>query len=170
MSAVFLGLGIDRFLGACRHVHELPYGYNSDKDDPMTLFAERKGTCTTKHAVIGLLVNYGVFGFRDLEGIRLRVVGVREAGAGPEYMIASESVALDVLGFKLLDDVAPGEAIFIDQHGPLPLGRPQPLGQIFVVQGGERENRLFIERRAFAADPLARRGTPRRIPGRAGRA
>ncbi|MGB1140187.1 MAG: amidophosphoribosyltransferase [Halioglobus sp.] len=75
--------------------------------------------CRGGYAVIGLLVNYGVFGFRDPEGIRPLVVGARETGAGPEYMIASESVALDVLGFSLLEDVAPGEAIFIDQEGQL---------------------------------------------------
>ncbi|MCP4210688.1 MAG: amidophosphoribosyltransferase [Halieaceae bacterium] len=75
--------------------------------------------CKGGYAVIGLLVNYGVFGFRDPLGIRPLVVGMRETTNGPEYMIASESVALDVLGFTLLDDVAPGEAIFIDQNGQL---------------------------------------------------
>ncbi len=54
-AKIFLGLGIERFSQACRYVHELPYGYNSDRDDPMTLFAENKGSCTTKHAVIALL-------------------------------------------------------------------------------------------------------------------
>ena len=75
--------------------------------------------CKGGYAVIGLLVNYGVFGFRDPLGIRPLVVGMRETTNGPEYMIASESVSLDVLGFTLLDDVAPGEAIFIDQNGQL---------------------------------------------------
>jgi hypothetical protein len=40
---------------ACRYVHELPYGYNSDRDDLMILFKEKMGTCTTKHAVIASL-------------------------------------------------------------------------------------------------------------------
>jgi hypothetical protein len=51
----FLSLGIQRFHGACRYVHELPYGYNSDRDNLMILFIEKKGSCTTKHAVIGTL-------------------------------------------------------------------------------------------------------------------
>lgn len=51
----FLSLGIDTFHQACRYVHELPYGYNSDRDDLMILFKEQKGTCTTKHAVIATL-------------------------------------------------------------------------------------------------------------------
>lgn len=75
--------------------------------------------CRGGYAVIGLLVNYGVLGFRDPHGIRPLVVGYRETGQGTEYMIASESVALDVLGFTMLNDVEPGEAIFIDQEGQL---------------------------------------------------
>ena len=75
--------------------------------------------CRGGYAVVGLLVNYGVFGFRDPRGIRPLVIGARESSSGQEYMIASESVALDVLGFTLLGDVAPGEAIFIDQDGQL---------------------------------------------------
>jgi amidophosphoribosyltransferase len=75
--------------------------------------------CRGGYAAVCLLVNYGVVGFRDPLGIRPLVVGMRESASGPEYMIASESVALDVLGFTLLGDVAPGEAIFIDQQGQL---------------------------------------------------
>ncbi len=55
MSKMFLSLGPGRFLEACRYVHELPYGYNSDRDDLMILFKEKMGTCTTKHAVIASL-------------------------------------------------------------------------------------------------------------------
>jgi hypothetical protein len=55
VSRQFLRLGIDRFQDACRTVHELPYGYNSDRDDPMILFKENFGSCTTKHAVIATL-------------------------------------------------------------------------------------------------------------------
>ncbi|HZX10486.1 MAG TPA: hypothetical protein VFG01_06005, partial [Acidobacteriota bacterium] len=51
----FLSLGINRFINACRYVHELPYGYNTNRDDLMVLFKENKGTCTTKHAVIATL-------------------------------------------------------------------------------------------------------------------
>jgi hypothetical protein len=55
MSRAFTELGIESFRQACRWVHELPYGYNSDRDDPLILFKERNGTCTTKHAVIASL-------------------------------------------------------------------------------------------------------------------
>jgi hypothetical protein len=55
VSNCFLSLGIDTFRKACRHVHELPYGYNANRDDLMILFKEKMGTCTTKHAVIATL-------------------------------------------------------------------------------------------------------------------
>jgi hypothetical protein len=55
IAGKFLSLDLGTFLDACRWVHELPYGYNSDRDDLMILFKERMGTCTTKHAVIATL-------------------------------------------------------------------------------------------------------------------
>jgi hypothetical protein len=55
MSTEFKALSIGSFHEACRYVHELPYGYNSDRDDLMILFKEKMGTCTTKHAVIATL-------------------------------------------------------------------------------------------------------------------
>jgi hypothetical protein len=55
ISAEFNALNIRSFQEACRYVHGLPYGYNSDRDDLMILFKEKMGTCTTKHAVIASL-------------------------------------------------------------------------------------------------------------------
>ena len=55
MSEKFLALGVNTFHEACQYVHDLPYGYNSDRDDLLILFKEDLGTCTTKHAVIGTL-------------------------------------------------------------------------------------------------------------------
>jgi amidophosphoribosyltransferase len=87
--------------------------------------------CEGGYAVVGLLVNYGVFGFRDPSGIRPLVIGTRETKKGSEYMIASESVALDVLGFSLLGDVQPGEAIFIDQQGQLHRHQCAPAAKLY---------------------------------------
>ena len=55
VSDRLLSLGIDTFLSACRWVHELPYGYNADRNDLMILFKEKMGSCTTKHALIATL-------------------------------------------------------------------------------------------------------------------
>jgi amidophosphoribosyltransferase len=69
------------------------------------------------YAVVAMIAGYGVLAFRDPFGIRPLVVGYNETETGTEYMVASESVALDALGFRLLRDVAPGEAVFIDEDG-----------------------------------------------------
>ena len=55
VSNEFLSLGVKTFIEACRYFHELPYGYNSSKDDLMIVFKEKMGTCTTKHSVIATL-------------------------------------------------------------------------------------------------------------------
>ncbi len=55
ISSYFLKLGIKTFKNAGKFVHDMEYGYNSNKDDKMILFKENKGTCTTKHAVIAAL-------------------------------------------------------------------------------------------------------------------
>ena len=75
--------------------------------------------CLGGYAAIALLVNYGIVGFRDPWGIRPLVLGRRETETGIDYMLASESVALDVLWFELIDDVAPGEAVYINPNGEL---------------------------------------------------
>jgi amidophosphoribosyltransferase len=73
--------------------------------------------CRGGFAVVAMIVGHGLVGFRDPHGIRPLVIGRRESAGGPEYMLASESVALDMLGFERLRDVGPGEAVFIDEQG-----------------------------------------------------
>lgn len=72
------------------------------------------------YAVAGLIVGHGMFAFRDPSGIRPLMLGRRETEAGgTEYMVASESVALDAIGFSVVRDVMPGEAIFVSEQGEL---------------------------------------------------
>ncbi len=73
--------------------------------------------CRGGYAVVAMIIGHGILGFRDPHGIRPLVLGKRESSKGPEYMLASESVALDMLGFELVRDVAPGEVVFIDEQG-----------------------------------------------------
>lgn len=68
------------------------------------------------YAAVAMIMNFGLVAFRDPHGIRPLVIGVRDAGKGKEYMIASESVALDTLGFAYLDDVQPGEVVIVDKN------------------------------------------------------
>jgi amidophosphoribosyltransferase len=71
------------------------------------------------YAVIAMVIGHGVLGFRDPNGIRPLVIGTRESPRGREYMLASESVALDQAGYELMRDVGPGEAVYIDELGRL---------------------------------------------------
>jgi amidophosphoribosyltransferase len=71
------------------------------------------------YAIVSLLLGYGIVAFRDPYGIRPLVLGERSTDAGKEYAVASESVALDILGFKRLRDVAPGEAVLLTQDGQM---------------------------------------------------
>lgn len=75
--------------------------------------------CRGAYAVVIMIAGFGVLGFRDPNGIRPVVFGERQSDQGPEFMIASESVALDVLGFDLIRDLEPGEAVFIEESGIL---------------------------------------------------
>ena len=75
--------------------------------------------CKGGYAVVALIVGFGVVAFRDPNGIRPLVLGEREEHGRKDYMVASESVALDVLQFSLLRDVKPGECIVIENNGSL---------------------------------------------------
>jgi len=75
--------------------------------------------CLGGYAVIAMINGYGLVAFRDPHGIRPVVLGQRRTGAGLEYMIASESCVLDVLGFTLIGDIDAGEAVSIDMHNSL---------------------------------------------------
>ena len=75
--------------------------------------------CRGAYAVVIMIAGVGILGFRDPHGIRPIVFGERKSAQGSEFMIASESVALDVLGFELVRDIAPGEAVFIEESGIL---------------------------------------------------
>jgi amidophosphoribosyltransferase len=89
---------------------------------PDHIFKAVAGTharCVGGYAVVTMILGYGVLAFRDRHGIRPLVLGERDTATGKEYAVASESVALDILGFRLLRDVAPGEAVLMTQDGQL---------------------------------------------------
>ena len=75
--------------------------------------------CRGGYAVVAMITGYGIVGFRDPNAIRPIVYGKRETEEGVEYMIASESAALDAQDFTLIRDLAPGEAVYITEDGEL---------------------------------------------------
>ncbi|HWH48982.1 MAG TPA: amidophosphoribosyltransferase [Burkholderiales bacterium] len=100
--------------------HELQEAANGYQLDPATIFQAVSGVhrrCRGAYAVVAMIAGYGLLAFRDPYGIRPLVVGMAKTEKGAEYLVASESVALDTLGFERVRDVAPGEAIFIDYDG-----------------------------------------------------
>lgn len=88
-------------------------------DDVFRAVAGVHERCRGAYSVVAMITGFGIIGFRDPYGIRPLVFGERKTARGTDYMIASESVALDVLGFKLIRDVQPGEAVIIEKNGRL---------------------------------------------------
>lgn len=100
--------------------HELQRSTKNHQLDPAAIFAAVARVhqrCRGAYAVVAMIAGYGLLAFRDPYGIRPLVFGCADTEQGIEYLVASESVALDTLGFKLVRDIAPGEAVFIDEGG-----------------------------------------------------
>ena len=152
--------------------HELQAESKGLRLDTSTIFDAVSGVhrrCRGAYAVVAVIAGYGLLAFRDSYGIRPLVIGVNETRAGTEYLIASESVALDTLGFKFMRDIAPGEAVFVDFEGNLHSrqcsSNPQLSPCIFeyvyfsrpdsVIDGiSVHESRLYMGE--YLADKLAR--------------
>jgi len=101
--------------------HELQRvaGHRPEPDHIFEAVAGVHQRCRGAYAVVAMVIGGGIVGFRDKFGIRPLVFGKRETESGTDYMIASESVALDILGFQLVRDVAPGEAVYVSAQGEL---------------------------------------------------
>jgi amidophosphoribosyltransferase len=102
--------------------HELQVRASGRQLNLDTIFGAVAGVharCKGAYAVTAFIAGHGLLAFRDPHGIRPLVIGVNEQATPHEYIIASESVAIDTLGFRLLRDVAPGEAVFIDYQRKL---------------------------------------------------
>jgi len=101
--------------------HELQRSKSLDLR-PEDVFAAISGVhrrCRGAYAVVAVVPGRGLIAFRDPNGIRPLVLGERKTEQGMEYMVASESVAIDALDYELVRDVAPGEAIFVSHTGEL---------------------------------------------------
>ncbi len=102
--------------------HEMQQATTGYSLDPGVLFqsvANVHKRVRGSYAVVAQIARYGLLAFRDPYGIRPLCIGTNETDKGTEYVIASESVALEGLGFRFLRDIMPGEAIFIDIDGQM---------------------------------------------------
>ncbi len=100
--------------------HELTQSARGVRLDPDAIFAAVAGVhrrAKGAYAIVAMIAGYGLLAFRDPHGIRPLIIGKHESENGVEFMVASESVALDTLGFTVMRDVAPGEAILVDLSG-----------------------------------------------------
>ena len=89
---------------------------------PEDIFSAVEGVhrrCKGAYAVVAMIAGCGILAFRDHYGIRPLVYGVRETRHGMEYMVASESAALDALDYSLVRDISPGEAVYITTEGKI---------------------------------------------------
>ena len=90
-----------------------------NEDDVFTAVSAVHQRCKGAYAVVAMITGYGLLGFRDPHGIRPIMYGERDTPKGKEYILASESVAITSLGYTVVRDLAPGEAIFINNEGQL---------------------------------------------------
>ncbi len=95
-------------------IQEATTGFNIDPDSVFKAVAAVHRRVRGAYAVVAQIAGHGMLAFRDPFGIRPLCIGVNETDKGNEYLVASESVALEGMGFRFLRDVAPGEALFID--------------------------------------------------------
>ncbi|WP_439293862.1 amidophosphoribosyltransferase [Lonepinella sp. BR2882] len=89
---------------------------------PQDVFAAIRATnkdIRGAYACVAMIIGHGLVAFRDPNGIRPLVLGKREENGKLEYMFASETVALDTVGFEFVRDVKPGEAIYVTFEGEL---------------------------------------------------
>ncbi len=98
-------------------LHQRGKKVRCDADDLFAAVKKVHKRCRGGYAVVMLIIGYGVVAFRDPFGIRPLMIGKRKTDKGVEYMVASESVAMDALGFERMRDVEPGEAVYIDSKG-----------------------------------------------------
>jgi len=86
-------------------------------DDVFRAVAAVHRRCRGAYAIVAMITGYGVVGLRDPHGIRPLCFGHHAELGGTDTLIASESVALHALGYKLARDLEPGEAIYVEADG-----------------------------------------------------
>ena len=108
--------------------HELQQigGVQPSKEEIFEAVTRMQSRLSGAYSIIIMINNVGLVAVRDPHGIRPLIIGNRDEDLmGAEYMIASESAAIDALDFKIIDDIAAGETIFISKEGKMSRSKSQ---------------------------------------------
>ena len=108
--------------------HELQQigGVQPSKEEIFEAVTRMQSRLSGAYSIIIMINNVGLVAVRDPHGIRPLIIGKRDEDLmGAEYMIASESAAIDALDFKIIDDIAAGETIFISKEGKMSKSKSQ---------------------------------------------
>ncbi len=107
----------EALLNVLAHELSLRCGERLDGDEIFAAVDGLHRRCRGAYAAVALIAGVGMLAFRDPHGIRPLVLGQRETDQGVETIVTSESVVLDILGFDLVGDLAPGEAVLVMLDG-----------------------------------------------------
>ena len=101
-------------------------GIQPSKEEIFEAVTRMQSRLSGAYSIIIMINNVGLVAVRDPHGIRPLIIGKRDEDLmGAEYMIASESAAIDALDFKIIDDIAAGETIFISKEGKMSRSKSQ---------------------------------------------
>jgi amidophosphoribosyltransferase len=98
-------------------LQEAVHGHRLTVDDVFKAVSGVHRRCRGAYAVVAMIAGYGLLAFRDPNGIRPLVFGTQVSATGQDWMVASESVALEAMGFRVQGDVSPCEAILVTLDG-----------------------------------------------------
>jgi amidophosphoribosyltransferase len=97
-------------------IYKKKKNFRVNEEDIFTAIKDLYEQCKGGYACVAMIAGFGIIGFRDPHGIRPLILGRRQTVAGYDYMLASESVVLEALGFTDFEDVKPGEAVIITRE------------------------------------------------------
>ena len=91
-------------------------------------------TVNGSYSALALVAGHGLLAFRDPHAIRPMVFGEKEENGRKSYIFASETVVLDLLGYNLIKNLEPGEAIYVDNNLRT---------NSIIIDGRERKHCMF---------------------------